>query len=91
MSQWRAGGDRERWEALWKAARPDAACGGAGAERLGEYAVLLRQSGQKAASGAFPETAAHLATGCARCIEDLESMLELLEAEEREQAPRGDP
>jgi hypothetical protein len=37
---------------------------------LGEYAVLLVRGGE-AAAAAFPEVAAHLATGCATCADHL--------------------
>jgi hypothetical protein len=42
---------------------------------LGEYAELVAVRGQAEADAALPEVAAHLATGCAECAEDLRELI----------------
>lgn len=47
---------------------------------LGEYAAVRSERGQAAADARFPDLAGHLASGCARCANDLLELLALLAA-----------
>jgi hypothetical protein len=62
------------WDAVGAGAVPHALGGGA----LGLYAATLRRAGAPAAAGSFPAVAAHLATGCPACREDLAALLAFL-------------
>lgn len=44
---------------------------------LGEYAELLAVRGQAEADASFPEVAAHLASGCSNCADDLRELVTL--------------
>ena len=44
---------------------------------LGEYAQVLADHGRASADREFPDVAAHLATGCEPCADDLRDLLEL--------------
>jgi hypothetical protein len=48
--------------------RPEASTHPVALWTLGEYTVLLMRGGEGAATAAFPEVAAHLATACAACM-----------------------
>jgi hypothetical protein len=79
-----------RWARLWEAVAraPESHALDPGA--LGEYALLLHRHGEAPAAEAFPEVAAHLAAGCARCGADLEELLAFA-AEEADPPPSAAP
>jgi hypothetical protein len=59
------------WLDLWAAVRPALEDHPIEAGALGEYALVMQQSGQEQAQRAFPAVAAHLRTRCERCEADL--------------------
>ncbi len=58
---------------------------------LGEYAEVLMSRGQAAADAAFPEIADHLDGGCARCDDDLDDLVALLDEPDPPGAGRHRP
>ena len=52
---------------------------------LGEYAQLVVERGRPTAERAFPDVAAHLATGCTECLTDFQDLVEM--SAEDEPAP----
>ena len=68
----------ERWRELWAAVEPHAVDPGA----LGDYVALLLQRGPTEAARAFPEVAAHLATGCASCQAATQEIATFLRADD---------
>jgi hypothetical protein len=77
-----------RLRRLWAVTRPDVGCHGEGAGAVGEYAALLRRYGRARAAEVFPGVAAHVATGCPVCAEDLQAVLAFLEADEAADPPQ---
>ncbi|MDQ3701679.1 MAG: hypothetical protein M3442_12285 [Chloroflexota bacterium] len=76
------------WAGLWSAVRPAEAPHPVDRGELGEYAVLLRRDA-RAAARAYPAVAAHLATSCVRCADDLEELVAFVDEERRASAPRA--
>lgn len=66
---------RGAWGALWAAVRPEGAVHVVDTARLGEYAMARVQRGEAGAARRFPDVAAHLATSCGLCLNDLDELL----------------
>src|SRR5262245_52719429 len=83
------GAPQRRWSRLWNAARPiDDDHVGKPAE-LGEYAALLAADRLADAAQAFPDVAAHLASPCESCTEELTELVAMVVAEQGDAGGRG--